>query len=402
MPRARRRRHRSVAKRGWGRLLFWTLLIGLGAVLAIGSLVEIHAQSSQFRTSTNTGYGALALRVVEASNRTGAQLAALMDTAPQLTNAPNPPIPQGMARTQLQQGLDQAVSSSSDQALQAGHLVPPPPFGAISGQFTQVMADRARAVSVIRTGIDQRLGMSPLPIAGGPTHSTTQTVGPLISADQATAALTAAGLQLQGADADYRALQAAIRRDRVPIRLPRSVWVPSPVARAALGSVRLGGVITALYSAAPFAPFHQLVITAVGLSPPAVATGGVGVVGDGCAKPQSTVPGVAPTVLPPTPAVSVAATVTNCGTVTEFDVAVSETMALADPPGAPLPPTRARGGTSRSTVTLRAGSSTALAQASFTVAGGHLYSLTLSIAIGPANQLRPEGSTQQFLLQISS
>ena len=37
MPRARRRRHRAVAKRGWGRLLLLTLLGALGVVLVVGS-----------------------------------------------------------------------------------------------------------------------------------------------------------------------------------------------------------------------------------------------------------------------------------------------------------------------------------------------------------------------------
>jgi hypothetical protein len=96
----------------------------------------------------------------------------------------------------------------------------------------------------------------------------------------------------------------------------------------------------------------------------------------------------------------VAATVTNCGTVVESGVGVSETLAPADPPGA-APPASARGGTAKATVTLRAGSSVALPPAGFAVAGGHLYTLTLAIAIDPSNQLDPTGSTQQFLLQIS-
>jgi hypothetical protein len=401
MPRARRRRRRSVVKHGFGRYLLLAALVAVATVLAIGSLVEVHTQSSAFRTSTNTGYGALASRVADDSNQTGAQLAGLLDTAPLLTNAPNPPIPQNMARTVLQQGLDQAVSSSSDEAVRAAHLVPPAPAGTVSGQFTQVMSDRATAVSAIRTGIDQRLGMAPLPIAGAPTPSTTPGPAPLVSADQAAAVLAVAGLGLERADAAYRVLLAGIRREGLPIHLPRSVWVPSPVARAPLGSVRLGALIPSLDAAASFVPYHRLIFTAVGLSPPAVATGGAGTAGSGCSAPRSTVPGATPTVLPPTSSVGVAATVTNCGTVIESDVGVSETLAPADPPGAALPPAAARGGTAKATVTVRAGSSVALPQPAFAVAGGHLYTLTLAIAIDPSNQLDPTGSTQQFLLQIS-
>jgi len=401
MPRARRRRRRSVVKHGSGRYLLLAALVAVATVLAVGSLVEVHTQSSAFRTSTNTGYGALASRVADDSNQTGARLARLLDTAPFLTNAPNPPLQQNTARTVLQQGLDQAVRSSSDEAEQAAHLVPPAPTGTVSSQFTRVMSDRATAVSAIRAGIDQRLGMAPLPIGGAPTASTTPAPAPLVSADQAAAVLTAAGLGLERADADYRVLLAGIRREALPIHLPRSVWVPSPVARAPLGSVRLGALIPSLDAAASFVPYHRLIFSAVGLSPSAVATGGPGTAGNGCSAPRSTVPGATPTVLPPTSAVSVAATVTNCGTVAESGVGVSETLAPADPAGAAPPPASARGGTAKATVTLWAGSSVALPQAAFAVAGGHLYTLTLAIAIDPSNQLDPTGSTQQFLLQIS-
>ncbi|HEY7917161.1 MAG TPA: hypothetical protein VIC86_09315 [Acidimicrobiales bacterium] len=400
MPRARRRRRRSVVKHGFGRYLLLAALVAVATVLAIGSLVEVHTQSSGFRTSTNTGYGALASRVADDSNQTGARLAHLLDTAPLLTNAPNPPLLQSTARAVLQQGLDQAVRSSSDEAERAVDLVPPAPSGTVSGQFTQVLSDRAAAVSAIRTGIDQRLGMTPLPIAGAPTPSATPAPAPLVSADQAAAVLTAAGVGLERADAAYRVLLTGIRRAGLPIHLPRSVWVPLPVAQAPLGSVRLGALIPSLDAAVSFVPYHRLIFSAVGISPPAVATGGAGTAGSGCSAPRSTVPGATPTVLPPTSSVSVAATVTNCGTVVESGVGVSETLAPADPPGA-APPASARGGTAKATVTLRAGSSVALPPAGFAVAGGHLYTLTLAIAIDPSNQLDPTGSTQQFLLQIS-
>ena len=401
MPRARRRRRRSLVKHGLGRYALLAVLVAAVTVLAVGSLIEVHAQSSAFRTSTDTGYGALASRVADDSNQTGGRLAGLIDTAPLLTNAPNPPIPQNMARTVLQQGLDQAVRSSSAEAVQAAHLVPPAPADTVSGQFTQVMSARATAVSAIRSGIDQRLGMSPLPVAGAPTPSTNPGPAPLVSANQAAAVLTAAGLGLERADAAYRVLLAGIRRGGLPIHLPRSVWVPSPVAQAPLGSVRLGALIPSLDAAASFVPYHRLIYSVVGLSPPAVTTGAAGTASNGCSVPRSVVPGATPTVLPPTSSVGVAATVTNCGTVIESGVGVSETLAPADPPGTPPPPPSARGGTARATVTLRAGSSVAVPPTAFAVAAGHLYTLTLAIAIDPSNQLDPTGSTQGFLLQIS-
>jgi hypothetical protein len=343
-------------------------------------------------------------------------LAVVIDTAPQLSNQaiqlPNQTVPYlnlNLARAQLQQGLDQAVSSSSQEASRAAHLVPPAPVGDVSTRFTQVMTDRATAASDIRAAIDQRLGMTPLPIAGAPSSASASSApsgaAPLISIDQAASALSAAGSLLEQADRSYRALAADLRRTRTPIHLPTSAWVPPPGDASPLGAARLGASASLLSASVPLTPFHQMIFTAVGLVPPAVSSGAAGVVGTGCGAnpPVSTAPGAVPTVMPPTGSVSAAATVTNCGTVVESGVVVSETLALADPPGTAPPPAVARGSTSQTTVTLRPGSSIALSLPPSTVAGGHRYLLTLAIAISPTQAANnPGGSTQQFLLQISS
>jgi hypothetical protein len=389
-----------VARRGRVRALLLILLIAVTGALAIGSLLDIHAQSSDFRTSTNTGYGALALRVVDASNQTGARLARLMDQAPQL---PNQLVPR-TARAEIQQGLDQAVSSTSGQATQAAGLVPPYPTGSVSARFTKVMSERATATSALRATVDRLLGMEPLPVAGAPSSSTPKSPVPMISTSQATATMTAAGLLFQQADHGYRELLTYVREQRIPIHLPGSVWVPSPVASAPLGSVRLGAAATSLANSAALIPFHQLVITAVGLSPPAVpcsSTACSGIVGDSCSAPQSTVPGPSPTVLPPSTSISTAVTVTNCGTVTESGVVVSQVLALADPAGTAPPRDSARGGRSELNVTVRSGSSVALSLPPLSVARGHRYTLTLAVAV-PPNQHDLAGTSQQFLVQISS
>jgi hypothetical protein len=379
--------------------------------VVVGSIAEIHVQSNDFRTSTSAGYGDLAGRVATASNGTGARLAALVARAPQLTNTtiqlPTNAVPYlNMARTQLQQGLDQAVRETTQEANQAAQLVPPPPSGDASQRFTQVMEDRATAVSDIRTAIDQMLGMTSLPVGGAPSSSASSSASPLTSPSQAASSLSASGSLLQQADRSYGTLRGELQRMRPSIHVTRSVWVPTPVDSAALGSTRLGGSASALDASAALHPFHQLVMTAVGLSPPAVAgnadvPGGWGIVGGGCAAPQSAVPGATPTVLPPTASVGAAATVTNCGTVGESGVVVTQTLELADPAGTAPPPAGSGGGTSQTVVTtLRSGSSTALTLKPIAVASGHRYRLTLAIVI-PASQQLSAGSTQQFLLQIS-
>ncbi len=397
MPRARRRRPRSAARRSWGRTVLLVLLVAVSLVLVVGSLAEIHAQSSGYRNATDSGYGALAVTVVESSNQTGAQLAALMESAPGLTNQALP----RTARAVLQQGLDAAVSAAAQESDQAGRLVPPYPSGQVSDQFSNVMAERAAGASHLRTTIDRLLGMTPLPIAGAPTTPVVPSSAPLISVGQATTAMGSAGLVFQRSDVDYRNLVAQIHRQKLPMRLPRSVWVPAPIATATLGSPRLAAEAVALGNANELHPFHRLAITAVGLSPPAVSTGGPGLFGADCVSVVSNAPGSTPTVLPPTTTVTAEVTVTNCGTVPEAGVVVTQTVALADPAGTPLPPSDARASSSRTTVDLASGSSMALTLRPLTVADGHLYTLTVAVAV-PASQQDRAGTTQQFLVRIAS
>lgn len=383
------------------------LLSVFALVIVIGSVTEIHTQSSGYRHSSTTGFGALASKVARASTATGSRLSALMAGAPQLQNAAlahtAPPVLVS-ARDQLQLGLDQAVSDTASQSSEAATASATFPTGAIGTDFATVMNERAEAAGQLRTAVDQLLGMAPLVAAGSPGASATPTSGstsPLISVDQATRLFAAAGDLIVQADAEYRALAASARRGgSTPLQLPRSVWAPPPVTSAALGANALAATASALSGAPALVPSHQLVLTAIGLTPPATTSGGVGVVGDSCADPVTTTPGTAPTLLPPTSTVAVSATLTNCGTVVESGVAVTATLALADPPGTVAPPAWDSGGRTQATADLRAGSSVSLDLPALNVAGGHTYVLTVAIAI-PPGQLNPAGSTQQFVLLVT-
>ncbi|MGD0311009.1 MAG: hypothetical protein ABSC90_00965 [Acidimicrobiales bacterium] len=372
------------------------LIVAAGTILAVGSLVEVHAQSAGYRQSTNSGYGALASPVVHASNQTGSQLAALMEEAPDLTNQSLPLT----ARAQLEQGLDEAVDSTRQQSVQAADLVPPFPSDDVSDRFTSVLSDRYTATTDLRATIDRLLGMTPLAVAGAPTSSVPVSSAPLISIGQATRAMAGAGLVFEHADDAYRSLTSMIKRQRLPIRLPGSVWVPPPVVRAPLGPVALGATAAALAGAKNLLPFHRLVITAIGLVPPSVASGGPGLLSSDCAAATSAVPGAAATVLPPTATVTAEVTVTNCGTVPETGVVVSQTLVLSDPPGTGLPPAGTRGSASHVAVNLGAGSSMALDLSPLKVTNGHRYTLTVAVAVAP-NQLDRAGTTQQFLLDVA-
>ena len=374
--------------------------------LGIASLFEINAQSSSYRSAIDAGYARLATPVVDASNRTGAALATLMNEAAQL---PNRPVPL-TARSEIQQGLDQAVASTSQQASEAAGLVPPNPTGDLSTRFTAVMSDRFEAASDLRTTVDRLLGMEPLPLTRAPSGVSapvTQDPAPLLSIPEASAAMTNAGLLFERADSRYEAFVADIRRQRVRVRLPASTWVPAPAVDAPLGPDRLGASASALAASPALVPYRQLVITSAGVVPPAVPpavaavanTGGPGIVGDSCRAPLSITPGATPVVLPPTTTVAADVTVTNCGTVSETGVEVNETVTPVVSAGQSPPPSGHRGGSVDRRVDLRSGSSVALAMPALPVAGGHVYELTLTVSVPPG--ANPAGSSQQFLLQIS-
>lgn len=387
----------------------WTVVIAFAAVVVVGSIAEIHAQSGGYRSSVNSGYAELASQVVTSSNRTGRTLATLVDQAPTLSNGAFSPYPSSAlrsARAQLQQGLDQAVNDADQEATQAAHLVPPFPTGDISAGFTGVMAARAGAVTRLRTVIDRQLGMSPLAVAGAPVGATPVSSAALLSIGEASSAMGAVGRLLQSADRAYRVLGSSARTQHAPIRLPRSVWVTAPQSSAPLGASQLAALAPALAASGALKPFHQLVITAAGLSPAAVTSGASGTIGTGCGvQAQSTVAGTTPSVLPPTGTLGADLTVTNCGTVEESGETVTETLSLADPAGTALPPQDRRGGTRHvALATIQPGSSVGVTLSPLPVAGGHRYSLGLSVTVPPGQLLNPDGAagtSQQFLVQIT-
>ncbi len=384
------------------------VVAALLAVIVIGSVAEINAQSAGYRRATDTAYAQLASIVVDDSNQTGSQLASLMASAARLPDGPvapnrsgGQPLPAGTgqtARARLQQGLDEAVTETAEEAVRASSLVPPDPSGSVSTQFIAVMRTRAASTSKLRSIVDGLLGMEPPPVAGSSSASSTP-AAPL-SAAEAAPRMAGVGQALDNADTAYGTLVAYIRREHIPVRLPSSVWVPPPTASAPLGPQSLGATASALSGSAIMAPVHQIVVTAIALSPPAVNTGGAGMASTNCQDPVSTGASTVPTVLPPTTSISVAATVTNCGTVTETGVTITQTLTLADPAGTKPPPLDARGGRSHAEVTLRSGGSEALDLPGVTVADGHLYNLVLAIDL-PPGQVDPAGSSQAFLIQIS-
>jgi hypothetical protein len=368
------------------------LIVVIAGVVVIASIAEINAQSTPYRRMVNRSFGALAAPVVNSSTQTGRALATTMKEAAGPANT----------RASLQQMLDQAVAEATTQAGNAAAIVPPAAVGSLDQQLVAVFAERAAAATAMRTAVDGLLGMTPLPVAGAPASPPPAAVPPLTLA-QAVTALTSVGTQIGKADADYAAVRRALAHAPGPVRLPRSAWVTGNAATAPLGPTQLAAAPPALQASSTLAPAHQLLISAVGLSPPAVGSVG-STLGVNCPAPSSRPAAAPPAVLPPTKKLAAQVTVTNCGNVEETGIVVSFTVQLA--PGSPPPAKTSAASASspsviRRTISLTPGASKSLSLGPLPVAHGSQYVATADVA-SPSGQTSPAGTTQGFLVQVSS
>jgi hypothetical protein len=373
-------------------------IVVIVGVVVIASIVEINAQSSPYRQTVNRSFGALATPLVNASTQTGRDLATTMKQAAGTSSS----------RDGLQQKLDRAVADTTSQSRDATNLVPPAAVGSLGQQLVAVFAERAAAAATVRSTVDGLLEMTPLPVAGAPAPSS-PSKAPALTAAQAVTLLTNAGAQIRKADTDYASVRRALARATGPVILPRSSWVTGPPASAPLAATQLAAAPPALAASPALAVVHQLLISAVGLSPPAVpgaSTGGVSTVGDNCPNPSTRPASPPATVLPPTSRISAQVTVTNCGNLDENGIVVSTSVQSV--PGAPVqgthPSTASSAPTTpssvRRTISLTPGSSTSLAMGPLSVVNGHLYVVTTTVVV-PAGQKDPTGTTQAFLVQVS-
>src|SRR3974390_1440522 len=133
----RRRRHPTPAA-----------LAGVAVVvlcaLVIGGLLEMGRGSATYRQDVNRSYAAQAAVLVESSNQEGSQVQALMNEMP------------GLGRDPLASRLTSLAAASDQLADSAGNLEPPPPT--VSG-FATALAERASALSQLRTAVDGLLGL---------------------------------------------------------------------------------------------------------------------------------------------------------------------------------------------------------------------------------------------------
>ncbi len=352
----------------------------MAVVLVVGALIGgaffTGRASGPYRRSVNRSFAVQASVVVDASNRTGAQLRSLVNAMPTLS------------RPRLQTELDDLVVQSANDSAEAAALSPPAAPAGVSGDFATVMADRAAAVRQLRSAVDGLLGMAPLPVAGAPSSASASS-GPsaiLLSTSQVGSELASAGAELAQADRSYAALRRQLFAAGGSARLPRSVWVTDPTLWAP-GPVAT--LVDEVASSRRLAPHHRVELVAVRLDPPAVPP-----LNGSPPAPAGLPGGVAVSVLPPTGSLTVTAVLWNAGNVAESGLVVSASLQeLGAAPGA--------AGTSvRHTLTLAPSRGAAVVLPALPVRPGSSYVLTVAVT-PPAAQTDLSGLTQAVAVVVS-
>lgn len=355
----RRRRRRPVAV-----VLAAVLIAALVLALLIGGALRVGRASGPYWSDINRSYAAQGDPLVVQSNETGARLRTLMGRMPDL------------GRATLQQLLDSLVAAGAQGSATGAALTPPTPSGGVGPQLATVLADRARALTEVRTAVDGLLGMAPLPVVGAATSATTATTAgrptTLLSAAAAAADITGAGSLLQSADRSYATLRHQFRSAPGTPALPRSVWVTHPTSWSA-GAVQ--SLVNRLTSSSSLAAEHRVVLLGNGirLTPPAV--------------PPATASAPAGTsTVTPTHHLAVTTVVANQGNVEEPRVTVTVSV---------------QGGSAQSrTVSLAAGQSQAVLLPPLAVVPGRSYTLTVSVA-PPAGQTERTGTSTTFTVKVA-
>jgi hypothetical protein len=336
---------------------------GILVLVLVGGLVEVSSQSTGYNANTDRSLGALGSVVAEQSNTTSTQVDRLMSNL------------QAQIRQTLQSDLDSAVDAANAEAARAELAAGSAASGTIPGNFAVVFEDRADAVSDLRAAVYGFLGMHPSQTAGAPVTDAPATApSALLSAGDATNRIAGAGDLLTRADQLYASVRSALAAEPGHARLPRSVWVTDPQqwqAGAVATQVDLLATSTTLQGT------HYVVLRTIRLSPAALPT------------PQATPAGTS--VVSPTTQLAVIVVVANEGTVDEPRAAVRFTLADSS------------SGASTSHVEatqVESGTSVTLPDATFTVAPGTTYVLTVSLVL-PQGQTDTLGTATQQTLEVA-
>jgi hypothetical protein len=354
----RRSRRRSFSRR------FAFLIVALVLIaLVIGGLARVSEQSNSFDSALNRSFVAQGSLVAQESNQTARTVHRLLTGL------------HTQIRQTLQADLDAVVQQADDESGRAAAVTTPAAPGGGPAAFATVFAERANAVRSIRSAIDGVLGMSPFPVVGAASGSTSDAVTPtLLSSYAATGRLSSAGSLLTKADATYRSLRRSLAKQPGHAHLPASTWVTS---QQLWDSVTVQNEVTQLTSLPLLAGSHRLVLGTMLLTPAAL--------------PSSTgTPIAGQSTLSPTTSLSISVVVLNQGSSNEPHATVRFTLTESTTGDIR---TETRSGP------VEVGQSVAVPSATFSVKPGHGYQLTVSLVL-PAGQSITTGTsvTQQLTI----
>jgi hypothetical protein len=354
-------RRRSRRRSRSGRLVL--LICGLILTgLVVGGVTQIDAQSGPFNANLNRSFATLGTVVVDESNVTGSALQRLVSTL------------STQDRTGLQTELDTLVQQATAESARASSLSVPAPEAGVQRAFVDVFADRATATTDLRATIDGLLGMHPQPVVGAVGGGTVASNSVLLSANDATNRMAAAGALLLRADGSYRSLRRSLAAASGHGHLPASRWVPHAQ------QWQIGAVATRidLVATSPtLVAVHDLVLRSVRLTPPGLPPS--------ASTPAGTVE------LSPTATLMLSVVVSDAGTVDEPRATVRFTIT-------PLPTGTSE--TQTMTAPVASGGSVVIPPVTFAVLPGHSYQLTISV-VPPAAQTDFTNVTLTDNLQVA-
>src|SRR5580704_9756637 len=131
--------HRRTRRRSRRRRIVFLASVLVVVALLVGGITQIGRQSGPFYASVNRSFATQATTLVDESNATAASLRRLMKNM------------QSQDRLTLQADLDALVAQSDQEAAGADSLATPVSAGGVQGQFATVFAERAHAVSSVRS-----------------------------------------------------------------------------------------------------------------------------------------------------------------------------------------------------------------------------------------------------------
>jgi hypothetical protein len=240
------------------------LVLGLlvGLALVAGLLVGIvHGARTQpaYRSTVDHGFAAAATAVVDASQATGIQLAAVLND------------PGALGRVLLETRLQQLAQSTASQSDAATLLAPPPPDANADVVLNQTMQLRNDAVHSIRVTLEGLLGLTPTTPAGS-TVPPPPSSAP-VSVAGAAQLLRIAGDQIAAGDRLYASLRSAFALAGHGAQLPASQWSPTSTSTLSPGALSSSAATTA--SDPRLAASVSLSITAVRTDPAPLPVAGV-------------------------------------------------------------------------------------------------------------------------------